>query len=31
MNEVVYIIKSGCPWQMLPKDCPPCSTVHSFY
>ncbi|ETZ05140.1 transposase [Holospora undulata] len=31
VNAVVYIIKSGCQWRMLPKDFPPYSTVHSFY
>ncbi|PPE03103.1 transposase [Holospora curviuscula] len=31
INRVFYIIKSGCPWRMLPKDFPPYSTVQSFY
>ncbi|WP_129591943.1 transposase, partial [Holospora curviuscula] len=31
MNGVVYIIKTGCSWQMLPKDFPTYLTVHLFY
>ena len=31
VNAVLYVIKSGCQWRMLPKDFPPYSTVHTFY
>ncbi|WP_104206590.1 transposase [Holospora curviuscula] len=31
INRVFYIIKSGCPWRMLPTAFPPYSTLHSFY
>ena len=31
VNAVLYLIKSGCQWRMLPKDFPPHSTVHTFY
>ncbi|WP_104207033.1 transposase [Holospora curviuscula] len=31
VNGVVYIITSGRPWPMLPKDFPQYSTIHSFY
>ncbi|WP_052567170.1 transposase [Holospora elegans] len=29
VNEVFYMIKSGCQWRILPKDFPPYWTVHS--
>ena len=22
-----YVLKSGCPWRLLPRDCPPWETV----
>nr|WP_279337361.1 transposase [Holospora curviuscula] len=31
VNGVVYIITTGFPWRMLPKDFPPYSPVQSFY
>ncbi|XWN34652.1 MAG: transposase [Roseivirga sp.] len=31
VNAVLYLIKTGCQWRMLPKDLPPYSTVSSFY
>lgn len=31
VNAVLYLIKSGCHWRMLPKDFPNYSTVHTFY
>jgi len=31
VNGVLYLIKTGCQWRMLPKDFPPYSTVHTFY
>ena len=31
VNAVLYLTKTGCQWQMLPNDFPPCYTVHSFY
>lgn len=31
VNAVLYLIKTGCQWRMLPNDFPPYSTVHSFY
>ena len=31
VNAVLYLVKTGCQWRMLPKDFPPYSTVHSFY
>lgn len=32
MNALFYVLRSGLPWRMLPKDFPPMSTVqHYFY
>ena len=31
VNAILYLVKSGCQWRMLPKDFPPYSTVHTFY
>jgi len=31
VNAVLYRIKSGCQWRMLPTDFPPWVTVWSFY
>jgi transposase len=31
MNAILYIASTGCPWRMLPKDFPPCSTVQRYF
>jgi putative transposase len=31
VNAVLYLVKTGCQWRMLPNDFPPWSTVDSFY
>ena len=31
VNAVLYLVKTGCQWRMLPNDFPTCQTVHSFY
>ena len=32
LNAVFYLLRSGCPWRMLPKDFPPFTTVQNrFY
>jgi putative transposase len=31
VNGVLYLVKTGCQWKLLPKDFPPYSTVHTFY
>jgi transposase len=31
VNAVLYVIKSGCQWRMLPKDFPPFSAVFAYY
>ena len=31
VDAVLYLVKTGCQWRMLPNDFPPYSTVHSFY
>ena len=31
VNAVLYLVKTGCQWRMLPNDFPPYKTVYSFY
>jgi putative transposase len=31
MNGVFYVLRSGLPWRMLPKDFPPVSTVQRYF
>ena len=31
MNAIVYILKTGCQWRMLPKDFPPHNTVFYYF
>jgi len=31
LNAIFYILKTGCQWNMLPKDFPPKSTVHEYF
>jgi putative transposase len=31
VNAILYLVRTGCQWRMLPKDFPPWSTVHTWY
>ena len=31
MNAIMYIVKTGCQWRMLPKDFPPYNTVFYYF
>lgn len=31
LNAILYLVRTGCQWRMLPKDFPPWSTVHTWY
>jgi transposase len=31
MDAVLYFVKTGCQWYLLPHDFPPYTTVSSFY
>ena len=31
INAVLYLVKTGCQWRMIPNDFPPYTTVWSFY
>ena len=31
MNAIMYILKTGCQWRMLPKDFPPYNTVFYYF
>ena len=28
VNAILYVLRSGCPWSILPKDFPPAGTVY---
>jgi putative transposase len=30
-NGIIYVLRSGCSWRMLPHDLPPWGTVHYYY
>ena len=31
LNAVFYVLKSGCPWRMLPREFPPWKTVYDWF
>ena len=31
LNAILYLIRTGCQWRLLPHDFPPWSTVHTWY
>lgn len=31
VNAVIYVVKTGCQWRLIPNDFPPYPTVWSFY
>ena len=31
VNGIFYVMRSGCPWRLLPKDLPPWSTVYRWF
>jgi transposase len=31
MNALMYLLRTGCQWRMLPKDFPPRSTVYRYF
>jgi transposase len=31
INGILYFIRAGCSWRMLPHDLPPWGTVHYYY
>ena len=31
LNAIVYVLKTGCPWHLLPHDFPPYSTVFWYF
>lgn len=30
-NGILYVLRSGCPWRMLPHDLPPWQTVYKYF
>jgi len=31
LDALFYVLKSGCPWRLLPKDFPPRKTVYDWF
>lgn len=31
INGILYLLRTGCSWRMLPHDLPPWGTVHYYY
>lgn len=31
LDGILFVLRSGCQWRMLPKDCPPRSTVQRYF
>ena len=31
LNAIFYVLKSGCPWRLLPKDFPPWKSVYDWF
>lgn len=31
LDAIFYVLRTGCPWRMLPHDFPPWSTVYDFF
>ncbi len=31
VNGLLYLVRTGCSWRMLPHDFPPWPTVHDYY
>ena len=31
VNAILYLLRTGCPWRLLPKDFPPKSTVFGYF
>ena len=31
LNAILYLVRTGCQWRMLPEGFPPCSTVYGYF
>src|SRR5215213_4134306 len=31
LNTVFYVLRSGCPWRLLPREYPPWKTVYHYF
>lgn len=31
LDGIVYVLRSGCAWRMIPRDSPPRSTVYGYF
>ena len=31
LNAIFYLLRTGCQWQLLPREFPPCGTVYHYF
>ncbi len=31
LDAIFYVLRSGCPWRLLPRDFPPWPTVYDYF
>jgi transposase len=31
VNGIFYVMRSGCPWRLVPSDLPPCGTIYRWF
>ncbi len=31
VDAILYLLRTGCQWRLLPRDFPPCSTAHHYF
>ena len=31
VNGILYVLRSGCPWRMVPHDLPPWQTLYKYF
>jgi putative transposase len=31
LNAIFYVLRTGCQWQLLPREFPPCGTVYHYF
>jgi transposase len=31
VNGIIYVMRAGCPWRLLPNDLPPWGTIYRWF